>query len=171
MQELDRNILDREEAKEVIKVQKAIMSSLLDFERQKVGEWGHDVETMTGAKLELHLLRRMESRKLVTNFDPALVRLLREVKYFLLLGLSVPDLALKIYQSADTFRARTGNLDLIVNMNNSVLDSLLPVEKPLIDPYLAKFDVAIQPGLETLNWQSDGVTEFIGDSMEQVKVV
>ena len=45
------------------------------------------------------------------------------------------------------------------------------MEKPLIDPYLAKFDVAIQPGLETLNWQSDGVTEFIGDSMEQVKVV
>ena len=172
MQELDRNILDREEAKEVIKVQKAIMSSLLDFERQKVREWGHDVETITGAKLELHLLRRMEeSRKLVTNFDPALVRLLREVKYFLLLGLSVPDSALKMFQSADTFRSRTGNLDLIVNMNNSVLDSLLPVEKPLIDPYLAKFDVAIQPGLETFNWQSDGVTKFIGDSMEQVKVV
>jgi dynein heavy chain len=56
-------------------------------------------------------------------------------------------------------------------MNNSVLDSLLPVEKPLIDPYLAKFDVAIQPGLERLKWQSGGVTNFIVDSMEQVKVV
>ena len=172
MQELDRNILDREEAKEVIKVQRAITSSLLDFERRKTKDWGQDVESITGSKLELHLLRRMEeSRKLVTNFDPALVRLLREVKYFLLLGLTVPDSALKIYQSADIFRARTGNLDLIVNMNNSFLDTLLPVEKPLIEPYLAKFDVSIQPGLETLNWQSDGVDKFIGDSMEQVKVV
>jgi dynein heavy chain len=172
MQELDRNILDREEAKEVIKVQRAIMSSFIDFERQKVKEWGHDVETITGAKLELNLLRRKEeSRKLVTNFDPALVRLLREVKYFLLLGLSVPDSALKIFRSADIFRARTGNLDLIVNMNNSVLDSLLPVEKPLIDPYLAIFDETIQPGLEKLNWQSDGVAKFIDDSMAQVKKI
>lgn len=172
MQELDRNILDREETKEVIKVQRAIMSSLLDFEKQKIKEWGHDVESTSGAKLELPLLRRSEeSRQLVTNFDPALVRLLREVKYFLLLGLSVPDSALKIFQSTDTFRAWTGNLDLVVNMNNSVLNSLLPVEKPLVDPYLAKFDVAIQPGLESLNWQSEGVTQFIQSSMEQVKVV
>jgi len=173
MQQLDRNILDREEAKEVTKVQKAIMSSLLDFEKQKIEEWGGDVEATSSAKLELPLLRRAEdeSRQLNTNFDPALVRLLREVKYFLLLGLSVPDSALKIFQSADTFRAWTGNLDLIVNMNNSVLNTMLPVERPLIDPYLAKFDVAIQPGLESLNWQSDGITEFIGNSMEQVKVV
>ena len=173
MQGLDRNILDREEAKEVTKVQRAIMSSLLDFERQKIKEWGCDVDATSSAKLELPLLRRLddESRQLMTNFDPALVRLLREVKYFLLLGLSVPDSALKIFQSADTFRAWTGNLDLIVNMNNSVLTTVLPVEKPLVDPYLAKFDVAIQPGLESLNWQSDGVTEFIGNSMEQVKVV
>ena len=174
MQELDRNILDREEAKEVTKVQKAIMSSLLDFEKQKIKEWGRDVEATSSAKLELPLLRRSDdgAHQLITNFDPALVRLLREVKYFLLLGLPVPDSALKIFQSSDTFRAWTGNLDLIVNMNNSVLNSVLPVEKPLIDPYLAKFDVAIEPGLdESLNWQSDGVSEFIGNSMEQVKVV
>ena len=121
MQGLDRNILDREEAKEVTKVQRAIMSSLLDFEKQKIKEWGCDVDATSSAKLELPLLRRLddESRQLMTNFDPALVRLLREVKYFLLLGLSVPDSALKIFQSADTFRAWTGNLDLIVNMNNS----------------------------------------------------
>lgn len=172
MQELDRNILDREEAKETIKVQRTIMSSLLDFERQHVKEWGQEIEKTSDAKLALPLLRRIEgSRQLVTNFDPALVRLLREVKYFLLLGLPAPDSALKIYQSAETFRSWTSNLDLIVNMNNSVLINLLPVEKPLIDPYLAKFDSSIQLGLELLNWRSDGVTKFIEDSMEQAKVV
>lgn len=172
MEELDRNILDREEAREVIKLQKAIMLSLLEFEARKIAEWGRDVDATSCAKLELPLMRRSdESRQLTTNFDPALVRLLREVKYFLLLGLSVPDSALKIFQSADAFRAWTGNLDLIVNMNNSVLAHLLPVEKPLVDPYLAKFDLAVKPGLETLNWKSNGVDEFIGDIMVQVKIV
>lgn len=31
------------------------------------------------------------------NFDPLIVRLLREVKYFLLLGLRVPESALEVY--------------------------------------------------------------------------
>lgn len=31
------------------------------------------------------------------NFDPLIVRLLREVKYFLLLGLKVPESALEVF--------------------------------------------------------------------------
>jgi len=99
------------------------------------------------------------------------VRLLREVKYFLLLGLNVPDTALEIYQQVETFRAWTGNLDLIVNMNNDVLNILLPVERPLALPYLNKFDAMIEKGLSTMNWKSNGITEFIADSMEQVQAV
>ena len=48
------------------------------------------------------------------------MRLLREVKYFLLLGLEVPATALEIYKKAETFRRQTGNLDLIVAMHNQV---------------------------------------------------
>lgn len=172
MQSLSPNILDREEAKEVVKVQRAIMSSLLDYEKQKVAEWSRDVDSTSSSSLAMPLLRRTEeTRHLVTNFDPALVRLLREVKYFLLLGLAVPESALDIYQSADTFRAWTGNLDLVVGMNNSVLSTVLPVEKPLVDPFLAKFDLAVRPGLDSLSWQSEGVGPFISEALAQVKVV
>jgi hypothetical protein len=41
---------------------------------------------------------------LAVNFDPALVRLLRETKYFLLLKIEVPESATKIFEHADTFR-------------------------------------------------------------------
>ena len=148
------------------------MTSLLDYENQKVDEWASEVDSTSSSKLDLPLLRRSEeTRQLVTNFDPALVRLLREVKYFLLLGLSVPDSALNIFQSSVTFRGWTGNLDLIVNMNNSVLKNMLPVERPLVDPYLTKFDLAVQRGIESLYWRSDGVNDFISESMDQVKIV
>ncbi|KAL7489135.1 hypothetical protein ACHAW6_014715 [Cyclotella cf. meneghiniana] len=172
MEQLDRNILDREEAKEVVKIQKAIMSSLVEFEAQKVAEWTSEVDATSSSKLELPLLRRsQETGHLMTNFDPALVRLLREVKYFILLGLPVPESALTIFQSADTFRRWTGSLDLIINSNNSILNNLLPVEKPLVDSYLTKFDLAVKPGIEHLNWKSDGIDEFLANSTEQVKVV
>lgn len=38
------------------------------------------------------------------NFDPILVRLLREVKYLLLLDIKVPETASKLYQKVDTYR-------------------------------------------------------------------
>ncbi len=173
LNQLEKSILEREEAKEVSKVYHTIKASLQEFESQKIEEWGRDVEQSSHSKLKLPLLtRNADTRLLTVNFDPALVRLLREVKYFLLLGLNVPDTALDIYQQVETFRAWTGNLDLIVNMNNDVLNSLLPVERPLAMPYLTKFDSAVEKGLNSsMNWKSNGITEFIADSMEQVKAV
>jgi len=62
-------------------------------------------------------------------------------------------------------------MDLIVNMNNDVLHILLPVERPLVQPYLTKFDNVMEKGLSSMNWKSPGITEFIADCMEQVTVV
>ena len=172
LNQLERSILEREEAKEVSKVFSTIVASLQEFENQKIEEWGRDVELSSHAKLKLPLLvRNPETRLLSVNFDAALVRLLREVKYFLLLGLNVPDTALEIYQQVETFRRWTGNMDLIVNMNNDVLNILLPVERPLVQPYLTKFDSVMERGLSSMNWKSPGITEFIADCMEQVTVV
>ena len=172
LDQLDKLILEREEAKEVVKTQASIVQTLTVYENKKIEEWGQDVDASSNAKLQLPLLKRCPvSHELTTNFDKALVRLLRETRYFLLLGISVPQSALTIYQSAPQFRKWTGNLDLIVNMNNNVLNQLLPVEKPLVAPYLAKFDNVVQKGLELLDWQSEGVDLFIKDAMEQVQNV
>jgi dynein heavy chain len=167
---LDKSILDREEAKEVNKVYSTIMASLKEFETQKIEEWGREVELSSHAKLKLPLLvRNADTKHLVVNFDPALVRLLREVKYFLLLGLSVPTTALEIYQQVTTFRDWTGRLDMVTSKNNEVLDLLHPVERPLVTSHLTKFDAAIEKGLLTLNWKSQAVREFIDDTERTVE--
>ena len=118
--EFDRNILDREEAKEVAKIQVAFMSCLHEFETRKIEEWGRDVEVSSDAKLKLPLVGRTKTGELLSNFDPSLVWLLRGVKYFLLLGLNVPDSALQVYQSAEIYCSWTGNLDIIVSIYNAI---------------------------------------------------
>lgn len=87
----------------------------------------------------------------------------------MLLGLRVPDSALSIYKKAETFRKHTGNLDLIINMHNSIQLQLLPVERPLMKQYLSKMDKALAPGLKNLNWKSHGTDLFITESMNTVK--
>ena len=107
-----------------------IVASLQEFENQKIEEWGRDVEGSSQAKLRLPLLTRStENAFLSVNFDPGLVKLLRETKYFLLLGLQVPDTALDIYRNVETFRSWTGQLDMVVNKNNLNLARTLPVDR------------------------------------------
>ncbi|CAM9298140.1 unnamed protein product, partial [Sphacelaria rigidula] len=47
--------------------------------------------------LVIFLCTAKQNRMLHVNFDPLIVRLLREVKYFLLLGLKVPESALEVF--------------------------------------------------------------------------
>ena len=91
------------------------------------------------------------------------------LRYFLLLGLSVPDSALKIFKQAEVFRQWTGNLTLIVNMYNGMILSLLPVEEPLVKGHLEKIDKIIRKGIEQMNWKSNGIDLFIQEVMACVK--
>ena len=79
------------------------------------------MEGTSASKLKLPLLRRENDvvtgvGTLAVNFDPLLTRLLREVKYFLLLGFDVPEAALEIYSHDTVFRKHRECLHLIVNM-------------------------------------------------------
>ncbi|DAZ93925.1 TPA: hypothetical protein N0F65_008868 [Lagenidium giganteum] len=105
---------------------------------------------------------------LFVNFDAALVQLLREVKYFLLLGLEIPEDALAIYKRAEVFRRQTGNLELIVDMYNNIHATLLPVERPLVKTYLDRMDQALNKGIKALNWKSHGIDVFLKESMTDV---
>jgi hypothetical protein len=108
---------------------------------------------------------------LAVNFDPALVRLLRETKYFLLLKISVPDAAAVLFQSADTFRQQIGALDLMVGLYNKVQRTILAVEKPLVQQKLEAVEAALKRGLEELNWRTGGIDTYIRESLEAVKDV
>ena len=177
--QLDKAVLSREEAKEVTKVYSTLKASLEEYESQKIEEWGRDVEASSGAKLGQPLLTRdEESWNIAVNFDPALIRLLRETKYFLLAELQVPESALAIYAQVETFRVWTQKLDMVVAKHNGSLAKLLPVEKPLLQPYLDKFDVAAEAGLTTLNWETNGDAievekrnEYIVEATSAVDVV
>ncbi|GBG89561.1 hypothetical protein CBR_g49350 [Chara braunii] len=103
------------------------------------------------------------------NFDPALVRLLREVKYFLLLEVQVPDSSQKIFKRAEIFRQQTGNLELIVNMYNGILMSLMEVEKPLVEKKMSNVDAALAKGLQSLNWNSHKIEDYVTEVMSMLK--
>ena len=103
------------------------------------------------------------------NFDPLLLRLLREVKYFLQLEIEVPESALKVYERAEAFRQQTGNLELISHLYNDILCTLLDVERPLVESKLHAIDENLTKGLDHLNWNSHKIEEYIAEVMGLLK--
>ena len=96
---LSPQIQDREEYKDVQKLFASICKNLREFEDQKIKSWEAGVEENTEDKLNMTLLDRKEGEDglLRVNFDPVLVRLLREVKYLKLMDINVPERAADIY--------------------------------------------------------------------------
>ena len=180
LKSLDSKAQEREDTREVIKMYTSLMGYLADFEKERIDAWGESIEAASQEKLKNPLIRRGDEviSLLYVNFDPILVRLLREVKYFLLLGLDVPMIAREIFAQAEVFRRHTGNLDLIVNMYNDLQSTLLPVERPLVRAQLEKIDRTMLHGIgdgktgaksKTLNWKSNGIDVFIGEAMAETK--
>ena len=126
-----------------------------------------EIENTSQEKLKQNLLIPT-THYLRVNFDPELVCLLREVKYFTLLRIEVPAGAMQIYKSNEVFRQQTGNLDLIVNIYNKMLETLLDEERPLLASKLEPTK-ALLKGLKLLNWKSSNITEFIDQTKQEVK--
>lgn len=94
------------------------MQQMAEHEAKEVAQWCSEIEATSEDRLKQSLIVRfmhqhptqpeVELPFVRVNFDKDLLCLLREVKYFLQLGIEVPENALKIYQRGEAFRQQTG---------------------------------------------------------------
>ena len=165
-----RLMLDSEDAKEVTKLYTGLLASLREFEAVQYAAWGKGVDDVSQSKLKQPLLTRdAETRLLAVNFDPLLVRLLREVKYFIPMDKEIPKSALELHGKAETFRVQIGNLDLIVGKYNQILISMLDVEQPLLQAQLKAIDKVLEKGQKHLTWRSHAIDEFVREATTLIK--
>jgi len=162
-----------EEFREVDKQYATLLKTLEGYEHHRYTGWENDSVAAATDKLKMRLLRRQEKTGLLkVNFDPALVRLLREVRFFLIFDIPTPAPAKEMFEKAATYRGWTAQLDHIVQMYNAVLTELLPVEEPLLEDRIQKMDVALSKGLTDLKWRSEAeIPEFIEHTMKVVSDV
>ncbi|CAE8597984.1 unnamed protein product [Polarella glacialis] len=143
---------------------------LESYEQQRYAVWEPTCVEEAKEKLKMRLLRRQEKSGLLkVNFDPALTRLLREVRFFLIFDIAVPKEAMDMFERSAIYRKWVAQLDQTVQMYNAVLTELLPVEEPLLEDRIAKMDQVLSPGLTELKWRSeDKIPEFIETIMKVV---
>jgi dynein heavy chain len=161
--------LDTDEGKEVSTLHNVVVSSLNEFEKINYDEWANTISAISDEKLNMPLLRRdTATGMLFVNFDAALTCLLREVRYFLLLGIQVPDVAMVVFRNGEQYHEHVANMEIISNIYNRILDTLMDVERPLVADKLERIDVVVQRGLTELCWKSQGISDFISEAMDVV---
>eukprot|EP00959_Pyramimonas_sp_CCMP1952_P348553 7301695-Pyramimonas_sp.AAC.2 len=115
--------METEEAKEIMKLYTTLIEEMSQHEKATVELWVTEIEATSEEKLKQSLVVRysaphpnVEKKGVIlpfirVNFDPLLLCLLREVKYFLQLKIEVPENALKIYSRGESFRQQTDHGD------------------------------------------------------------
>jgi dynein heavy chain, axonemal len=127
----------------------------------------HALQTST-EKLALKILKMdpyntTNLHLLAVNFDPQLVNLLRETKYFLSLGIDVPAEASSVFERSKTFRRHIGALELLVAIWNRIQRTILPVELPLVRQQIDDVRARLDEGLKTLDWNSPTIDKYLDE--------
>ena len=101
------------------------------------------------------------------NYHPELVVLIHETKYLDQLGFKIPETALSVTLQEEKYHKYVESLQLMLNSYYSSLDKIVLAERPLMTDFIEELSRVIKPGLESLNWNSLGIPEFIKNT-EQV---
>ncbi|KAI9209879.1 dynein heavy chain and region D6 of dynein motor-domain-containing protein, partial [Polychytrium aggregatum] len=168
LKSLNHSIMNTEEAN-ILKAKYTELYEALDsFESNLFNQWAGQIVDESEQNLNNPLLIRNEDRLLQVNFDPKVVALLREVRYFEALAVKAPQTAARVYSKAEVFRKYIFALDHVSSMYNGIRTGVLGVEKPLIQNKIDEIDLQIERALTTLNWNSDGIDEYINQITETV---
>ena len=90
-------------------------------------------------------------------------------KYLKLLSLSVPNVADAVFRRREEFLQFVGNLSLVAGRYNTIRQTLLDVEKPLVQDRLAKVSALLEAGVNTLAWNSKDILELISSARANVR--
>ncbi len=156
------------------KLYQNILKIIKDYEESKIGLWEKEVDESTHEKLKHFLITYDESSEnkenglLKVNFDPILVRLLREVKYLKQLDRDVPETASKLFEKADIYRRQVVSLELIIQNYNRIVTCLNDVEEPLVKERIVRMNKDIEPGIKEFKWESAGIDNFIKEAKKTV---
>ncbi|XP_032397932.1 dynein heavy chain 9, axonemal [Etheostoma spectabile] len=147
------------------------MMTLLDRYSSSLYEtWTESVGESSQYNLSLPVISRDPATQLISvNFNPQLAAVLREVKY-LEAGRSeaIPDTAVQVYTTRGQLWQYVANLELTVGRYNKVMQSVLDVELPLVQDQLRDIDAQLQKAQESLNWNSQGLWQYIQEVRDSV---
>nr|XP_054596285.1 dynein axonemal heavy chain 11 [Nothobranchius furzeri] len=148
------------------------MLSLLDqYEEDIYSEWCKGLEQDCLINLSQPLISRSSSSGLISvNFNPKLTEILKDVKYIHTHSqLSIPSAAVAVFEKRDMFTKYVSSLQLLAQGYNKIKQTVLEVERPLIQTELESVDLLLVKAETTLTWQDQDCWGFITTTKDLIQ--
>uniref|UniRef100_A0A7S1PHU2 AAA+ ATPase domain-containing protein n=1 Tax=Percolomonas cosmopolitus TaxID=63605 RepID=A0A7S1PHU2_9EUKA len=161
-------IMNSKESKKIIKTYNKVLRALFKFETMWLQTWRQTIERAKDG-LSATILVKVNNQYFV-NFDREILKLLRETKWLMRLGVQVPSSASIVLLQENKFKSYLNRLTHLLNEYARITKQVHPVTADLLAPNMAAVERSLARGRIDLSWTSTGVDEFIFSAEKTLSV-
>ncbi|XP_004619390.1 dynein axonemal heavy chain 8 [Sorex araneus] len=154
------DILSSPEGKAVIRQYNKLSYVLVEFEVIYHTAWVREISQLQYALQATLFVRHPESGKLLVNFDPKILEVVRETKCMIKLKLEVPDQAKKMLKMESKLKSDKLHLQGLLQYYDELCQEVPSVFVNLMAPKMRKVESVLRQGLTILTWSSLTLESF-----------
>ncbi|GAB1300831.1 Dynein axonemal heavy chain 8 [Apodemus speciosus] len=148
------DILSSAEGKAVIRQYNRISYVLVEFEVVYHTAWVKEISQLHYALQATLFVRHPETGKLLVNFDPKILEVVRETKCMIKMKLDVPEQAKKLLKLESKLKADKLYLQGLLQYYDELCQEVPSVFVNLMTPKMKKVESVLRQGLTVLTWSS-----------------
>ncbi|XP_077760288.1 dynein axonemal heavy chain 8 isoform X1 [Canis aureus] len=153
-------ILSSMEGKAVIRQYNKISYVLVEFEVVYHTAWVRELSQLQYALQATLFVRHPETGKLLVNFDPKILEIVRETKCMIKMKLDVPEQAKKLLKLESKLKADKLYLQGLLQYYDDLCQEVPSVFVNLMAPKMKKVESVLRQGLTILTWSSLTLESF-----------
>ncbi|XDB63622.1 hypothetical protein AB1E18_016949 [Capra hircus] len=153
-------ILSSAEGKAVIRQYNKISYVLVEFEVVYHTAWIREISQLQYALQATLFVRHPETGKLLVNFDPKILEVVRETKCMIKMQLDVPEQAKRLLKLESKLKGDKLYLQGLLQHYDDLCQEVTPVFVNLMTPKMKKVEAVLRQGLTILTWSSLTLESF-----------
>uniref|UniRef100_A0A8D0G5C6 Dynein axonemal heavy chain 8 n=1 Tax=Sphenodon punctatus TaxID=8508 RepID=A0A8D0G5C6_SPHPU len=164
------DILTSPEGKAVVRSFNKISYVLVEFEVLYHTAWVKEIAQLQYALQATLLVRHPETGKLLVNFDPKILEIVRETKCMIKMGLEVPEQAKRIVKIESKIKTNKLCLENLLQRYENLCQEVPTVFVNLMAPKMRKVESVLRQGLIILTWSSLTLDSFFQEVEEAMNM-
>ncbi|EHB05914.1 Dynein heavy chain 8, axonemal [Heterocephalus glaber] len=153
-------ILSSSEGKAVIRQYNKISYVLVEFEVVYHMAWVREISQLQYALQATLFVRHPETGKLLVNFDPKILEIVRETKCMIKMKLDVPEQAKRLLKLESKLKADKLYLQGLLQYYGDLCQEVPSVFVNLMTPKMKQVEAVLRQGLTILTWSSLTLESF-----------
>uniref|UniRef100_A0A8D2C597 AAA+ ATPase domain-containing protein n=2 Tax=Sus scrofa TaxID=9823 RepID=A0A8D2C597_PIG len=153
-------ILSSVEGKAVIRQYNKLSYVLVEFEVVYHMAWMKEISQLQQALQATLFVRHPETGKLLVNFDPKILEVVRETKCMIKMKLDVPEQAKRLLKLESKLKGDKLYLQGLLQYYDELCQEVPPVFVNLMAPKMKKVESVLRQGLTILTWSSLTLESF-----------